>query len=160
MTPCNPARLLYPWGFSKQEYWSGLPCPPPGESSNLGIEPMPLVCPALAIWLFTIVPPGKLYLRVTTMEMEWGKWDWRGKWVRDQDKVVQNDFLIYPKASGNSLKCFKLRHDLICICASEIKLWRLNWSRLGLGVRNLSQVRCTMPGVATVQVREVTVAWE
>ena len=24
----QPARLLCPWGFSRQEYWSGLPCPP------------------------------------------------------------------------------------------------------------------------------------
>ena len=28
------ARLLCPWGFSRQEYWSGLRCPPPGESSQ------------------------------------------------------------------------------------------------------------------------------
>ena len=35
----KPARLLCPWGFSRQEYWSGLPCPPPGELSNPGIEP-------------------------------------------------------------------------------------------------------------------------
>ena len=26
-------------GFSRQEYWSGLPCPSPGALSNLGIEP-------------------------------------------------------------------------------------------------------------------------
>ena len=26
-------------GFSKQEYWSGLPCPPPGDFLNPGIEP-------------------------------------------------------------------------------------------------------------------------
>ena len=25
--------------FSRQEYWSGLPCPPPGDLPNLGIEP-------------------------------------------------------------------------------------------------------------------------
>ena len=29
-----PSRLLCLWGFSRQEYWSGLPCPPPGESSQ------------------------------------------------------------------------------------------------------------------------------
>ena len=33
------ARLLCPWGFSRQEYWSGLPCPPPGDLPNPGIEP-------------------------------------------------------------------------------------------------------------------------
>ena len=27
------------WGFSRQEYWSGLPCPPPGDILNPGIEP-------------------------------------------------------------------------------------------------------------------------
>ena len=26
-------------GFSRQEYWSGLPCPPPGDLSDPGIEP-------------------------------------------------------------------------------------------------------------------------
>ena len=27
----QPSRLLCPRGFSRQEYWSGLPCPPPGD---------------------------------------------------------------------------------------------------------------------------------
>ena len=35
----SSARLLCPWGFSRQEYWSGLPCPPPGDLPNPGIEP-------------------------------------------------------------------------------------------------------------------------
>ena len=35
----EPARLLCPWGFSRQEYWSGLPCPPPGNLFNPGIKP-------------------------------------------------------------------------------------------------------------------------
>ena len=35
----QPTRLLCPWRFSKQEYQSGLPCPPPGDLPNLGIEP-------------------------------------------------------------------------------------------------------------------------
>ena len=26
-------------GFSRQEHWSGLPCPPPGDLPNPGIEP-------------------------------------------------------------------------------------------------------------------------
>ena len=30
---------LCPWGFSRQEYWSGLPCPPPGDLPNPGIKP-------------------------------------------------------------------------------------------------------------------------
>ena len=34
----KPTRLLCPWGFSRQEYWSGLPCPPPGDLPNTGIK--------------------------------------------------------------------------------------------------------------------------
>ena len=41
-------------GFSRQEYWSGLPCPPPGDPYNPAIEPMSLTSPALAVRL--IIP--------------------------------------------------------------------------------------------------------
>ena len=33
------ARLPCPWGVSRQEYLRGLPCPPPGNLPNPGIEP-------------------------------------------------------------------------------------------------------------------------
>ena len=35
-------------GFSRQEYWRGLPCPPPGDLPDSGIEPTSLTSPALA----------------------------------------------------------------------------------------------------------------
>ena len=35
-------------GLSRQEYWSGLPCPPPGDLPDPGIKPMSLRSPALA----------------------------------------------------------------------------------------------------------------
>ena len=35
-------------GFSRQEYWSGLPCPTPGDLPNPGIKPVSLTSPALA----------------------------------------------------------------------------------------------------------------
>ena len=35
-------------GFSRQEYWSGLPCPPPGDLTDPGIKPMSLMSSALA----------------------------------------------------------------------------------------------------------------
>ena len=34
-------------GFSRQEYWRGLPCPPPGDLPDPGIEPESLESPAL-----------------------------------------------------------------------------------------------------------------
>ena len=39
---------LLSMGFSKQECWSGLPCPSPGDLPDLGIGPMSLESPALA----------------------------------------------------------------------------------------------------------------
>ena len=46
-------------GFPRQEYWSGLPLPAPGDLPDPEIEPVP---PALAGGFFTIVLPGKHYL--------------------------------------------------------------------------------------------------
>ena len=39
--------------FSRQEYWSGLPFPPPGDLPYLGIKPASLTSPALAGGFFT-----------------------------------------------------------------------------------------------------------
>ena len=41
-------------GFSKQEYWSGLQCPPPGDLPDPGIKPASLKSPALEDRLFAI----------------------------------------------------------------------------------------------------------
>ena len=40
-------------GFSRQEYWSGLPSPPPGDLPDPGIEPVALTSPELAGGFFT-----------------------------------------------------------------------------------------------------------
>ena len=40
-------------GFSRQEYWSELPCSPPGHLPNPGIEPTSVISPALAGGFFT-----------------------------------------------------------------------------------------------------------
>ena len=40
-------------GFSRQEYWSGLPCLPTGDLTDPGIEPVCLKSPALAGRFFT-----------------------------------------------------------------------------------------------------------
>ena len=48
--------------FSKQEYWRGLPFPPPGDLPNPGIKLMSPVSPALAGGFFTIQPPRKAML--------------------------------------------------------------------------------------------------
>ena len=57
-TLCNPMDYIahqasLSMGFSRQEYWCGLPCPPPGDLPHPGIEPLSLVSPALAGGFFT-----------------------------------------------------------------------------------------------------------
>ena len=46
-------------GFPREEYWSGLPFPLPGDLPDQGIEP---ASPALAGGFFTTEPPGKVQL--------------------------------------------------------------------------------------------------
>ena len=54
-TAAHQAPLLM--GFSRQEYWSGLPCPPPGDLPNPEIKPASLTSPALAGEVFTTSSP-------------------------------------------------------------------------------------------------------
>ena len=54
--------------FSRQEYWSGLPWPTPGNLLDPGIEPRSLVSPALAGGLFTTEPPGKPLVIFTSVQ--------------------------------------------------------------------------------------------
>ena len=51
-------------GFSRQEYWSGLPFPSAGDLRHPGIEPRSLTPPALAGGFFTTEPPGKPHCSV------------------------------------------------------------------------------------------------
>ena len=46
-------------GFSRQEYWSGLPFPPPGDLSGPGMELSSLAFFALGGRFFITEPPGK-----------------------------------------------------------------------------------------------------
>ena len=67
VTSLSPVRLFAtPWtvahqappsmGFSRQEYWSGLPFPSPGDLPDPGIEPR---SPAFQADALTSEPPGK-----------------------------------------------------------------------------------------------------
>ena len=61
MTPCTVAHQgPLPMEFSRQEYWSGVPFPPPGDHPDPGIIPESIVPPALAGGFFTT--GGHLYL--------------------------------------------------------------------------------------------------
>ena len=53
---CSLPTSSFPWGFSRQENWSGLPCPPPGDLPNPGIKSR---SPALLADSLPSEPPGK-----------------------------------------------------------------------------------------------------
>ena len=56
--------------FPRQEHWSGLPCPPPGDLPDPRIEPASLVSPALAGGFFTTSATWKALFRLY----------WRRQW--------------------------------------------------------------------------------
>ena len=54
-------------GFPRQEYWSGVPLPSPGDLPDPGLQPE---SPVLAYGFFTTEPPGKpKYMQSTSCEM-------------------------------------------------------------------------------------------
>ena len=59
-TLCDPMDCIppapLPMGFSRQEYWSGLLCPPPGYLPHPGIEPVCLLCGQMGS--LPLAPPG------------------------------------------------------------------------------------------------------
>ena len=61
-TPWTVAHQAPPsMGFSRQEYWRGLPFPSPGDLPNPGIEPG---SPALQTDTLISEPPGKSYISI------------------------------------------------------------------------------------------------
>ena len=65
LTLCDPWTVAYQvslsLGFSRQEYWSGLAFPSPGDLPHPGIEPG---SPGLAGVFFPTVPPGKPFRNI------------------------------------------------------------------------------------------------
>ena len=93
-------------GLSRQEYWSGLPCPPPGDLSNPGIEPACLRSPEAGGFFITsatweaqlpveLVPKKKKKKMVQLLR--------KGKARRDRVKEVR--ILAGLKARGHLDRC-------------------------------------------------------
>ena len=67
-------------GFSRQEYWSGLPCPPPGDLPNSGTEPVSLMSPVLAYRFFTTSTTWEVCIHMSDCQswflknISWHKW--------------------------------------------------------------------------------------
>ena len=96
-------------GFSRQEYWSGLPFPPPEDLPNPGIKPASLVSPALACGFFTTRPPGKS----TSLEI-------------DMFKSCIN-LLMFSLDPSMHTQVHKQCLDYFRIFTGPLKAWPYNW---------------------------------
>ena len=77
-------RVLRPWRFSGQEYWSGLLCTPPGDLLDPRIEPTSLVSLALVGRFFTTVLPPGICPNSCPLSLWWDSW-------------MYNDFFFFSK---------------------------------------------------------------
>ena len=112
-------------GFSRQEYWSGLPFPSPGDLPNSGIKPESPVLQADAL---PSEPPGKSQ----------GKRPWFNSWVRKipwrRDRLPTPVFSGFPGGSdGKESSCNVVDlgwEDLLekgKATHSSILAWRIPW---------------------------------
>ena len=93
--------------FSRQEYWIGLPLPPPGYLPHSGIECESLASPVLAGGYFTTEPQGKApSKKVTSLKLGW-------QFASPQGKIP---FMDYIKALLWQR----------CLC-HYMKLWAMLW---------------------------------
>ena len=77
LIPWTVARqALLSMGFSRQEYWSGFPFPPPGDLSDSRIKPTSFKSPALSGGFFTTSAP------------------WEAQWTSIQDGCFAVSFVI------------------------------------------------------------------
>ena len=65
----RPCQAPLPKEFSRQEYWSGLSRPPPGDLPNPGIEPTSLTSPALADRFFTTSATWEALISLYLLEL-------------------------------------------------------------------------------------------
>ena len=95
-------------GFPRQEYWRGLPFPPPGNLPNPGIEPVSPVALALA---------GRFFISWTTLEAPFElarPSKKKEKWI----KVVRTDILILFLNSGERINSSTFS-NVTCSCSAS-----------------------------------------
>ena len=99
---CSPQAPLS-MGLSRQEHWSGLLCPPPGDLPDPGTEPVSLTSPALAGEFFTTRVTWEAHLnhmppiKYRTEESSW-KWlnitgvsaSFRASWEPSYPNIFHN----------------------------------------------------------------------
>ena len=118
-------------GLSRQEYWSGLPCPPPGDFPDPRIEPVSLTSPASGAGSSPLVPPGKpsettemsilfefsitwlcFYTeKINNKNIKWG--EKAVTKVNEQFNLMIRVSIVLERFFPQFLKCFSMLHLLI-----------------------------------------------
>ena len=94
--------------FSRQEYWSGLPCPSPGDLPNPGIEPMSLTSTVLA---------GRFFTTSATWEVP--NANFLAKWPFSWNSTSRILFAqIYPKKFRTPKILYTKHKGKLFLCAS------------------------------------------
>ena len=95
-------------GFCRQEYWSGLPCPPPGDLPDPGTELASITSPALARGFFTTNTTWQAYWLDT--RLYWKCWREARKYICNilKDKLLEMELLgLWTCAFKNFLSIVK-----------------------------------------------------
>ena len=139
----QPARILCSWYFSRLEYWSGLPFPPPGDVPSPRIKPMSPVSSALKGRSFISEPLGKpIRCQIHTSLSspgcsEWGKMyfaelgEW-WVWYNHVDGILAitmsiSVLNIYAKWTNNStsrIHTYKISKRFHCRVIHHRKRWK------------------------------------
>ena len=116
---CQAPQAPLSVGFSRQEYWSGLPFPPPGDLPDPGIEPVSLSSPTLTGGSFTTSANWEDHLYVLFSHLRSSKWRWNSLWQKLEGRGLHT-----LHASGGSCEhCFTKTHSANSRRPFEVSRW-------------------------------------
>ena len=126
---CRPqGRAPLSLGFSRQEYWSGLPCPPPADLPDPGIEPASLTSPALQADSLPLAPPRKPAYTIVRLYDEFWSVALGRLWHRSPpDSVTCNQLWIISSLPLPVLESL----EALCWDGATSRSWKNPWSIAG-----------------------------
>ena len=117
-TLCNPQTVAcqapLSMGFSRQEYWSGLPYPPPGDLPDPGIEPVPLMSPALIGGFFTTSATWEAPYILYTVWYISNLFKHNNTWNFKYNKILNPDRKVFESLLLEYDQCFGISCANLC----------------------------------------------
>ena len=116
-------------GFSRQEHWSGLPCSPPGDLPDPGIEPESLMSPALGGRFFTNNATWEtthicIYLYTGLLQ-----------WLSGKESACQ----CRRHRFNPGIRKIPLEEEMASHCS--ILAWKISWTELSCGLQSVRSQR-------------------